>query len=325
MSLARTIAVGVLYGGPSSEHEVSLKSGQAILDNLPDWCRGIPIFIDRNGVWYRRERAMTPEEALRPVAVAVNALHGEYGEDGKVQRILDNLGQAYTGSGVLAAALAMNKSRAAEHCFKHGLRHPIHRLLRREQASQELVDELFHTFPQPSVVKPLSLGSSVGVGMARTRAELSQVLDSVFTLSASAIIEERIEGKEATCGVIENFRGEALYALPVVEIRPPADKFFDYEAKYSGATEEIVPGRFTEEERQTIQTMAKQAHQLLGARHYSRSDFIIHPRRGVYMLELNTLPGMTPESLFPKSLAAVGSDLPEFLGHIVEQVQPLTR
>ena len=116
--------------------------------------------------------------------------------------------------------------------------------------------------------------------------------------------------------MVEGFRGEELYALPPIEIRPH-EEFFDYEAKYKGKSEEIVPATFAENIKKKIESLSKNIHQALGLRHYSRSDFIIHPRRGIYALEVNTLPGLTSESLLPKSLRAVGSDLPEFVDHVI--------
>ncbi|MEX0672536.1 MAG: D-alanine--D-alanine ligase [Candidatus Paceibacterota bacterium] len=311
------ITVGVLRGGPSSEHDVSLRSGETMLRELGKRFEVRDLLVDTYGQWIRNGVPTRPEKALRHVDVVVNGMHGEYGEDGKVQRLLDSMGVPYTGSNAFASALAINKSKARQHLSKRNIKQPVHRDIRKTELCQELVDELFETFPQPSVVKPRSLGSSVGVSIVRTRDDLRNALDHVFTFCENALIEEYIKGKEATCGVIDGYRNERMYALPIVEIRPSDRDFFDYEAKYGGSTHEICPGNFTEKERKEMQQIARDAHTHLGLRHYSRSDFIVTPRRGVYLLEVNTLPGMTPESLFPKSLAAVGSSLEEFLTYLV--------
>ncbi|MBC7836866.1 ATP-grasp domain-containing protein, partial [Acetobacteraceae bacterium] len=130
-------------------------------------------------------------------------------------------------------------------------------------------------------------------------------------------VEEFIKGKEATVGVVDNFRGEKFYALMPVEIVPPPSReFFDYHAKYSGESTERVPGNFTHSEKEELMYLAKRAHETLGLSHYSRSDFIVS-KRGIYFLEINTLPGLTGESLLPKALAAGGSKLPEFLDHVI--------
>ena len=135
--------------------------------------------------------------------------------------------------------------------------------------------------------------------------------------SSSVLVEEYIKGREATCAVVENFRGETLHALMPVEIVHPNSEFFDYQAKYSGESQEICPANFDQKQKEEIQRMTAIAHKALQLRHYSRSDFIVSPRGEVYILETNTLPGLTEESLLPKALAAGGTKFPDFLDHLV--------
>jgi len=181
----------------------------------------------------------------------------------------------------------------------HGIKTPYWKEV---QASDFMGDQIgtardiFNTFPMPAIVKPASGGSSVGVTIARTHAELIQALLNAAEHGDTILIEEFIPGIEATAGVLEGFRGEELYALPPVEIRPDAG-FFDYEAKYKGKSKEIVPATFSEKIKLELQELSQKVHRALGLRHYSRSDFIISPRRGIYVLEANTLPGLTQESL----------------------------
>jgi D-alanine-D-alanine ligase len=179
-----------------------------------------------------------------------------------------------------------------------------------------LSKEIFTTFVFPAVVKPASSGSSVGVSIVRTHPELFDALLLASEHGDTIVIEEYIPGIEATCGVIEGFRGHDLYVLPPVEIRPH-NGFFDYQAKYEGKSQEIVPATFSESLKKDLEALAQKVHHVLGLRHYSRSDFIIHPRRGIYVLETNTLPGLTPESLVPKALRAVGSDVHELVDHLI--------
>lgn len=313
--------VAILRGGPSSEYEVSLMSGDTILKNIPEKYHPVDIFISREGLWHRGGMEMTPRQALSSIDVVFNALHGEFGEDGKVQQILDRLGVPYTGSGVLGSAIGMNKHIAKEHFVRAGLKTPHSRLLSPlsdDKKLQELARELFKSFPIPAVIKPTSAGSSVGVSIARTLVELEEGLEKAFSQGGSVLVEEFIPGVEATCGVIEHFRGKAIYALMPIEIVPaPENKFFDYEAKYKGKSQELCPGRFSFKDKLEIERMAVEAHRALGLRHYSRSDFIVTPRRGIFILESNTLPGMTSESLFPKAVNAVGSSLPELIEHLI--------
>jgi D-alanine-D-alanine ligase len=311
--------VGVLRGGPSSEYEVSLKTGKSVLDSLADRYECLDIFIDKDGKWHHLGVPISPEKVFKKVDVIFNALHGAYGEDGTVQKLLDTFGIPYTGSTALASAVGMNKVLSKKVYKNSNLKTPLHLTVSRGDNLAEEIIKIFKSFPMPAVVKPVSGGSSVGTAIAKTLADLEVAVIDALKYSDQALIEEFIAGKEATCGVVDNFRNEPVYALLPIEIRKPNDSaFFDYQAKYGGKTEEICPGNFTAEEKKIIQTMAKEAHQALGLRHYSRSDFIIHPRRGIYILETNTLPGLTSESLLPKSLKAIGCSLPDFLDHLIQ-------
>lgn len=304
----------MLRGGPSSEYEVSLKSGASVLAHLPPEHEGHDILIDRQGRWHHGGLPVTPRALGRRLDVVFNALHGEYGEDGRVQNILEQTGMPYTGSGVFASALGMKKHLAKEVFARHGLRVPRGVLLATPDA-----ERVFRTMAPPWVVKPADLGSSVGLALAKTFPELAVALTTAFAQSPNVLVEEYITGREATVGVLDNFRNREHYVLPVIEIKPPTGKqVWDYQDKYSGETEEICPGRFSEPEKQALSEMAIEAHRALGLRDYSRSDFIISPR-GIYILEVNTLPGLTPESLFPKALDAVGCTYPEFLSHLIKQ------
>lgn len=311
--------VGVLRGGPSSEYEVSLKTGKSVIDNLADRYEVLDIFIDKAGVWHYLGAPIMPGKVFKKVDVIFNALHGTYGEDGTVQKLLDTFSVPYTGSTALASAVGMNKVLSKKAYKNYKLKTPLHVAISKKDDLSGVAVRLFKSFPMPAMVKPVSGGSSVGTAIARTLAELETAISDAFKYFDQVMIEEFISGREATCGVVDSFRNETVYSLLPVEIRKPAESaFFDYKAKYSGLSQEICPGNFTAEEKKEIQTMAKEAHKVLGLRHYSRSDFIIHPKRGIYILETNTLPGLTNESLLPKSLAAIGCTLPDFLDHLIK-------
>ncbi|MBI5133870.1 MAG: D-alanine--D-alanine ligase [Candidatus Taylorbacteria bacterium] len=320
MSFAHKTRVAVLRGGPSSEYEVSLQSGDTVLKSLPEKYQGIDVFISKEGIWHVHGIEKSPADALKHADVAFVALHGQFGEDGKVQRILEHLGIPFTGSKAFAAAIAMNKHHAktALKGLKGKVRLAAHKAFSREDILARGAHAIFREIPHPSIVKPNSAGSSLGVNIVRNFFDLEFALEKALEHSDTVIIEELIEGREATCGVLDGFRGEAHYALPSIEIIPrKLSPFFDYIAKYSGKSEEVCPGNFDEKVKCEIEEAAKAVHKELGLRHYSRSDFMIHPKRGVFFLEVNSLPGLTPESLLPKSLRAVGSSLPEFLDHVI--------
>ncbi|MCX6820303.1 MAG: D-alanine--D-alanine ligase [Candidatus Adlerbacteria bacterium] len=315
----RTV-VGVLRGGPSSEYEVSLKSGATVLEALDkEKYDARDIFISRDGVWHVHGVPQLPEKALRGIDVAFNVIHGEYGEDGQLQRILEATAVPYTGSDAFASTLAFNKHSTKDIVSKLGIKVAHGVLLDQADDIEQTALSLFRSFPHPAIVKPAIGGSSVGISIVHTFHDLEPALAKAFRVSPKVLVEEFIKGKEATVGVIDNFRGEKTYALLPVEIIPPKKHgFFSYDAKYSGETTERVPGNFTPAEKEQLMHHAKAVHEGVGASHYSRSDFIIS-KRGIYFLEINNAAGvgMTSESIFPKAVAAVGAKLSDFLDHII--------
>lgn len=311
------IKVGVLRGGPGAEYEISLLTGENVLKHLPrEKYETHDVLLSKDGVWHFDGFPKSPERIFRKVDIIFNALHGEYGEDGKVQQILEAHSIPYTGSGILASALGMNKILAREVFQNSGLKVPRAVVLTKFDKLEEKVREARESLTPWWTIKPASRGSSVGVTIAKSEPEIWKGLKKAFGYDSKVIIEEHIEGREATCGVIENFRNEKYYALPVVEIVPPPGRFFDYEVKYDGTAKEICPARFDTETSDTIKEMAILAHKVLGSRHYSRSDFVV-AKRGVFILELNTLPGLTSESLLPKAALAAGLSFPGLLDHLI--------
>jgi D-alanine-D-alanine ligase len=310
--------VGVLRGGPSREHEVSLKTGAAILANLPtERFSAHDIYIDRHGQWHDRGRVSSPERVLRQIDVAFIGLHGDYGEDGEVQRLLERFGVPYTGTDSFGSYLAMHKLMSKMHAQEAGLLTPQFRHVESVDDSEAVAHDITRSFHQPVVVKPIGWGSSVGVSIVGGYAPVLAAIQALFESGAdSVLIEEYIRGNEATVGVVEHLRNEALYTLPPVEIIPPEGDFFSYNSKYSGQTREICPGNFSRVTSEELQRLARVMHRSLGLRHYSRSDFIV-TSKGIYYLETNTLPGLTTESLMPKSLASVGVSFPDFLSHLI--------
>lgn len=318
--------IGVVRGGPSSEYEVSLRTGTAVLDALnKEKYEAVDIVIDKAAVWHIRGIEIAPHDAMRKVDAVFNALHGYYGEDGKIQQILETHDVPFTGSGSFASAIGMNKSLAKDYFRQAGLKTPAHVLVEREGDDEIDANKTYllaHSkFPLPYIVKPASGGSSLGVAVVKSRDDFADALAAAFEKGNSVLVEEFIPGIEANVGVIEKFRGREIYALPPVEIRLRDREFFDTAAKYGGQGEsgaiEIVPATFSSSIKNELERMAIAAHEALGLRHYSRSDFIVTPRRGIYILEINALPGLTPESLVPKALGAVGSSLPELVEHLI--------
>jgi D-alanine-D-alanine ligase len=320
--------IGVVRGGPSSEYDISLKTGAAVLDALDqEKYEPLDIIISKDGLWNIYGREIKPHEALRRVDVIFNALHGYYGEDGKIQNLFEAHRMPFTGSGSLSSAIAMNKILSKEYFRRAGLKTPAHVLIDKEKVEEDFRKggdpamgaymRAHSKFSLPYIVKPVSAGSSVGVTLVKSRDDFALALAKAFDFGDSVLIEEFIPGIEANVGVIEGFRGKDLYALPPVEIRPIGRSIFDYQAKYEDGSNEIVPATFFTSIKKELEKLAIAAHSALGLRHYSRSDFIVTPHRGIFILEINNLPGLTKESIVPKALAAVGSSLSELADHLI--------
>lgn len=299
------IRVAVLRGGPSEEFETSLKSGATVLEHIPkEIYFPQDIVISRGGTWHKNGVPITPHNAISHVDVVFNALHGSYGEDGKVQHILELHHIPFTGSGAFASALGMNKVLVKEVFKREGIKTPHYRLVKTSaDLSPKSILELFRSFSLPFIVKPTSSGSSVGVTLVKDFASFAPALECAFVCGSDVLIEDYIAGTEATVGVIEDYRDHGLYALPAVEIC---------------SHEEIVPGNFSSAQKKELEDLARQVHQALGMRHYSRTDFRISPRRGIFVLETSTLPELSSESVLAKALHAVGSSTAHFVDHCLQ-------
>ncbi len=313
--------VAVLRGGPSEEYEVSLKSGQAVLSALNS--KGYSpkdIVITKKGEWLDNGFVRSPEQIFTGVDVVFIALHGHYGEDGQVQRIMQRLNLPFTGSGAFASSVAFNKALTKETLVKHKISLPKHRTFKAVEMSDldEQIAQIFLDIGETLIVKPVTGGSSINTHVASDEDSLRSILSDLSQKYEQLLIEECIIGREATVGVLDGFRGEETYVLPVVEIVPPSsEQVWSHESKYNGTTKEIVPGGFSYNEKILLSDAASLVHEILDCQQYSRSDFII--RDGVpYFLEVNTLPGLTDESLFPKAAAAVGLEFPELITYLVE-------
>jgi D-alanine-D-alanine ligase len=313
------LKIGVVMGGPSSEHDVSLMTGKNVLKTLQELGHDArQVYITKSGNWLYNNSASAfdPVDICMRHDVMFNAMHGEYGEDGQIQQIFDRCNVRYTGSGTAAAALAMNKIVAKSILGSAGLKLPRGLAFEREGFDAGTAARSVHQMSAPPwVIKPASRGSSVGVVIVRTLPELAHAFEEAFAYDKNVLAEEFIKGREITCGVLENFAGEDTHALHPLEIIPPAGRFFDYEVKYNGATKE-VPAPFFGDMLRNIKAQAVTAHKALGCRHYSRTDMIIKGTN-IYVLEINTLPGLTSESLFPKQAKLAKIEFPQLLDHLV--------
>jgi D-alanine-D-alanine ligase len=329
-------------GGRSTEREVSLLTGRMVLDAL-DPVRYEALPVDA-AVLGRLPGSASPAvadgplpggmqppefsvEAARAVIapegdparpdVVFIALHGRYGEDGTVQGFLELLNIPYTGSGVLASALAMNKVMTKKLLQAEGIPTPLFLALEGPEAGARFLTSWRSGLRQvdtPLVVKPNEQGSTIGISIVRRPEEMAAALDLALKYDDTVLIEQFVKGVEITAALLGNQEPEVL---PLVEIVPTGG-FYDYERKYTpGATEEICPARITPSQAEAARELARRCHQALGCRGMSRVDMIVSPE-GVSVLEINTIPGMTPTSLLPRAAGVAGIAFPALVDRLID-------
>lgn len=303
----KKLTVALLSGGISSEREISIKSGDQVNEAL-DKEKYTIIRYDP-----KTDLARLVSDAPQ-IDVALIILHGPYGEDGTIQGFLDLLNIPYQGSGVLGSAVAMDKVISKQLYERSGLPIPAYNAVKRNDVfdPKDLAEQL----GLPLVVKPVNAGSSVGITIVESIDDIEDAVELAFDHDDTILIEAFIPGIELTVGVIGN---EVLNALPIIEIIPDTEHaFFDYEAKYTaGVTQEICPARIDDALTEKAKTYAKKAHQALSCRGYSRTDMILNNEE-LYVLETNTIPGMTATSLFPQAAEVAGISFPRVLDKLIE-------
>ena len=294
--------IAVLMGGPSPEHEVSISSGNNVVENLDGTRFEVsPVVIGKDGSF------PFPLEQLSKFDVAFLALHGPFGEDGTIQAILEQIGLPYTGSAVAASRLGMDKIASKMLFQMKGIPTP-------EFGVVDSVDELANTaqlYGYPLVVKPSNQGSSVGVSIVRDPSALVEAFTSASQFGP-VIAEKYIKGREIQAGILGD------EPLPLIEILPKKD-FFDYEAKYnSDLAEEIVPAPLDKKTTEEIQKLGLRAFRALACRGLGRVDLFLQDDGEIFVFEVNTIPGLTKNSLFPKEAAAAGITFPALLERIID-------
>ncbi|MBI5547230.1 MAG: D-alanine--D-alanine ligase [Deltaproteobacteria bacterium] len=293
--------VAVLMGGWGEEREVSMRTGEAVAKALSRRGHDVHRVLAGPGL----------DRSLRQLAVdaAFLALHGRMGEDGKVQGLLEVLGVPYTGSGVMASALAMSKPMAKKILRFHNIPTPASYTV--TPRGLEQAEEIHGDMGFPAVVKPASSGSSCGLSVVREPAELVPAMREALRFGAEALVERFIRGREITVGVL----GDRV--LGSCEIVPPRE-VFDYQGKYQGGSRYHLPARVSPTRLCNLESLALAAHRALGCRGYSRIDLIASDEVNDFVLEVNTLPGMTHTSLLPKIAKAAGLSFDELVGAILE-------
>ena len=308
--------IAVLMGGTSGERAVSLRSGRNVLNALR-----------RQGLEAEGLDPADPDFVERLMRggfdIAFIALHGRGGEDGTIQGLLEVLGIPYTGSGVLASALAMNKVAAKRIFLSTGVPTPKFATIDPGGDIELQCQEAVELLGLPIVVKPTSEGSSLGVTIVRSAEDLPAVVRKTIAEYRDVFLEEFIPGREVTVGVLGT--GDGAWALPILELRPKKE-FYDYEAKYTrGETEFVIPARVGRRVEKKVKELALKVHRLIGCRGFSRVDLVIKDSRRPYVLEINTLPGLTDMSDLPAEAEAVGISYDELVFRILANALVETR
>lgn len=318
--------VAVVMGGYSDEYVVSLKSGQLIFDSLDREQYNVYKVVILKDEWYfldDRDQKVPVNKADFSVNldsgfdvkfdVCFNIIHGRPGENGELQAYWDIIGQKYTGCGFYQSALTFNKKDTLAVLSKYGIPSAKSIYIKRGDNIDE--GQIIAELGLPVFVKPNQSGSSLGISKVKEASELTKALEFAFVEDDEVLIESFLDGTEVSVGVVD-YKGETI-VLGITEI-VSHNEFFDYEAKYEGASEEITPARLDEETRKTVEQIAKKAYTSLGMSGFSRSEFIIKDGTP-YMLEMNTNPGFSPASILPQQAKIYGISIKDLCGHEVEK------
>lgn len=347
----KKIKIGVIFGGTSSEREVSLVTGKAVCENLDTKkYTVVPIEMTKDSRFVGKFKTSTRQvdfvgKDRKTFDIIFIALHGSPGEDGSLQGMFESLGIKYTGPGVLASALAINKVYAAQIYLINGLPHPEFIHFKKDgwkKYKKDVLHDVKNGVSYPAVIKPVDQGSAVGISIVKNEKELIVAVNKTIKQFPWLMVQKFIKGQEGTCGVLEK-KGD-VFALPPTHIIANAGKFYDYKSKYSkGGSTHICPADFSPEINEQIQHLALLAHKALNCRGMSRTDIFVadeqekscdcenretthshqtsksfHSHNKLYIIETNTIPGMTPTSLLPEAAGKMGIPFSKMLDLIVE-------
>jgi D-alanine-D-alanine ligase len=298
------IKVAVLRGGPGVAYEDSLRTGSyvlSLLNKMPEAYEPLDVFISREGDWHRAGLVEEPHRILSRADVAWNAMHGEYGESGEVQKLLEGLKVPFTGSGVTGAVFSHHKEMAKNLYKLHGIPTPEASVLSEEHFNEDELIHIFQTYLHPVIVKPANGVRAIGVALAHSYQELKDAVKSCFQHAPKVLVEEYIRGTVSTCTVLEKVKGQPLYAFVPAHLETHHRRV-----------------RPLPEQHRQIEEYAKKAHEVLGLRHYSSSDFVVTPRGKIYLLETNSQPVFHEDSLLTRSLEASGWRSKDFVDHALK-------
>jgi D-alanine-D-alanine ligase len=307
------LRLAVVYGGRSGEHEISVRSAKSILQALdPEKYDVIEYVISQAGKW--QPRAISPEPGGNPgIDVVFPILHGTFGEDGTIQGLLEMAELPYVSAGVLASAVSMDKEVMKRLCHERGLPIVEYLVLHRDALD---ADRICAEVRFPVFVKPANLGSSVGISKARNNAELKAALEKAAAFDSKVIVERGIEGREFECSVMGNENPVAATPCEIL----PSREFYDYEDKYLlDKAETVLPARLSPEQTEQMRWLAVECYRAVGCEIMARVDFLLErATEQIFINEINTIPGFTSISMFPKMWEHQGIAYPDLLDKLIE-------
>ena len=321
------INVGALRGGPSLEYDMSLISGQAVIDALDSLGYNcLDIYIDKEAKWHLSGLPVKPFDILPKLDVVFNALHGDYGEDGRVQSILEKADIPFTGSGAFASALTYHRALALSELKRNGIDKLsfqgqlfLNSADLMDKSIDEISDMVFESFPPPYLVKPVRGNSDFGVTVANTKSELENIIAKILIEYDELVVEEFIFGEELVVSLTENLREQDIYLSPIFKILKKEKKVFDYSLSYLSATEKTFSkSNIPERDKEKVYRISKEIFRGLGIRDYSLMHFIITADSRVFFVKAQTLPGLSHEALYPKTLEYLGFEYDDIIEHILK-------
>jgi len=306
------IKIAILRGGGNFDHTISMDNGISILKNLSeDKYIAYDIVLSKDGNWYLNGKTISPEKLFKQIDLVFNTIK----TNGSIEKILDNFGVKHVGSDFLSSSISGNKIFSKKTYEKNGIKTPYYKLIRKDNYREKDIMEIFKDIPAPYIVKPALGDFSFNINVMETINDLKESIENLFEITDSILIEEFIKGREMTCCVVDNFRTKNNYSFLPVEITYEGN-ILDMESKIKSSFDVGFP-KLSNFEKENIQRITLESHKLLGIKNYSHSDFIIHPKRGIYILETNSMPDLRQNSHLSKSIEFVGLNTSEFLDHLI--------
>ncbi len=307
--------VAILRGGDSDEHPISLRSGSQLKNRIEGYQNVTDIVVGREGDWTIDGVSYDKRNLVRDFDMVINTMKGGEGENGRLTKYLDTFGVKHNNANAFGSAISYNKHEFKNFLKRHGIKTPVHVLIDKEGDLEVQKRELHHKMFLPAIVKPVSNGSSIGVFLAKTFEEAKTYIDWILKRDRFALVEEYIDGLDVTAMTTKNFRGKELYSFAPVGIDTPT--FINYDQKFNNTHTFFPLNSLSAEQKEMIQDIAKNIHSKLDLDSLATTDFRVHPKRGIFVLETNTIPSFEDGSVYDESLKLVGVQEEELVDHII--------